>query len=38
MFHIGYYHRFYRQAKKGQKDSIKNKMITELSLESENCL
>ena len=29
---------FFTDKLKGQKDSIKNKMITELSLESENCL
>lgn len=29
---------FFEEKLKGQKDSIKNKMITELSVESENCL
>lgn len=29
---------FFSESLKGQKDSIKNKMITEMSLESENCL
>lgn len=38
MFHIDYYHLFFADKLKGQKDSMKNKMTIELSLESEDCL